>query len=272
MKRVLTIQDMSSVGKCSLTVALPILSACGLEACPLPTAILSNHTAFHSFEFLDLTDNMSKMFDGYKKESIAFDGIYTGYLGSSEQVNKILDFVKENGNSFFLADPAMADNGSLYKGFDLAFVSAMRELCRKADIIVPNTTEASYLLGEDGNLKYKNKDDIKAQLSRLSELGVNTIVLTGVAFDDKLGTAIYKKATDELLLIMRKRIDAMFHGTGDIFASVLFGMLMQGKSIEDACELAVDFTCLAMSKTLADKNSRWYGVNFEEALPMLFKK
>ncbi len=259
---------MSCVGRCSLTVALPIISACGVEACPMPTALLSTHTAFSSFTFLDLSDEMLRIADEFQKQQIDFDGIYTGYLGSVEQVNEIIGFIEMFGkkDTLVLVDPAMADNGKLYAGFKPDFPQTMAELCKKADIIVPNITEASFILGGNGTMEYSSRDDVKKILERLASLGPDIAVLTGVEEGDKLGAALYDKKNDKFVFSMRDRIPRQFHGTGDIFASVLFGAMMHGNTLEEALDASVDFVCESMKKTMQDENLRWYGVNFEEVL------
>ena len=169
MKRILTIQDISCVGKCSLTVALPIISAFGVETSVLPTAVLSTHTAFKDFTFRDLTCDMQGIAKHWKEQNISFDALYTGYLGSFEQLNivsNLIDNFKTKDN-FVIIDPVMGDNGSLYVGFDQAFANSMAKLCSKADIIVPNLTEASFMLKEPYIEKDYDEDYIKQTLKKL---------------------------------------------------------------------------------------------------------
>ena len=199
MKRIVTIQDISCVGKCSLTVALPIISAMGIETAVIPTAVLSTHTAFKNFTYRDLTGDLPKIAKHWKQEKFNFDGIYTGYLGSIEQIDILKEFFKQfkTPDNFIFIDPVMADNGKLYAGFDAKFVKEMKKLCKMADIIVPNLTEASYMLEKEYKEIY-SEQEIKDILIELSNLGPKYVVLTGVSFkDNKLGVMSYNKETNE---------------------------------------------------------------------------
>lgn len=269
MKRILTVQDISCVGKCSLTVALPIISAAGVEAGILPTAVLSTHTMFKKYTFCDLTSEIQPISDAFKENDIDFDAIYTGYLGSFDQlalVEKLFDDYKKE-DSLYLIDPVMADNGSLYKGFTPEFAAAMAKLCGKADVIVPNLTEASFMLGIPYNPEY-DEDYIKDVLKRLCGLGCKRAALTGVSFSpDKIGVYYYDSEKDSYFSYFNERLPVSFHGTGDIYASSALGAMMRGISIERSFAIAVDFTLECMKKTMADENHRFYGVNFESALP-----
>ena len=194
MKRIVTIQDISCIGKCSLTVALPIISACGVETAVIPTAVLSTHTAFQGFTFRDLTEEITPISEHWKKEGIGFDAIYTGYLGSFEQlelVSRLIDQFKTEDN-LIIVDPVMADNGALYPGFTQEFVAEMAKLCGKADVIVPNLTEASYMLQIPYVGEEYSEENIKEMLVSLSQLGTKKVVLTGVSFaPDQLGVMAY---------------------------------------------------------------------------------
>lgn len=268
MKRIITIQDISCVGKCSLTVALPIISAAGVEAGVLPTAVLSTHTAFSKFTFCDLTDEIQKISDTFEELNIDFDAIYTGYLGSFEQLKLVEDFIDRfGGKAKVVIDPVMADNGVLYKGFTPEFAASMAKLCSKADLIVPNLTEASFMLGIPYNPNYDEKY-IRGVLKKLTNLGAKSAALTGIGFkEDEIGVYSYDSESDEYYYYSNDRLPASFHGTGDIYASATLGAMMRGFSVPEALSLAVDFTLLTMKKTLEDKDHRFYGVNFEEALP-----
>lgn len=275
MKRIITVQDISCVGKCSLTVALPVISAMGVEACVLPTAVLSTHTAFKGFTFRDLTSDISKITEHWKQEKIGFDAIYTGYLGSFEQIKLMQEFIKDfgAGGTRVIVDPCMADNGALYSGFTQDFAFAMAGLCSKAEVIVPNLTEASYMLGLPYVAEGYTKDYIEDLLKKLSGLGARRIVLKGVSFDDKkLGIASYDSEDEKLTWYFHEKMPQSFHGTGDIFASVLTGALVRGKTLEEACRLAADFVVEAIKATLSHKDYNWYGVDFESAIPFLISK
>ncbi len=271
MKRIVTIQDISCVGKCSLTVALPILSAMGLECAILPTAVLSTHTMFRGYTFRDLTDDLPGIADHWEAEGIDFEAIYTGYLGSARQLEIVEDFFTRFGRSASIViDPVMADNGKLYPGFTEAFAQRMALLCAHADIILPNLTEASYLLKIPYPGDCYTRSDIEEILRRLAALGPRVAVLTGISFEPgRLGVMAYDKENDCFFEYYRERLPAAFHGTGDIFASAFTGALARGKSVQDSLCVAVDYTVDCIDLTLSDPNHRTYGVNFEEALPAL---
>lgn len=276
MKRIVTIQDISCVGKCSLTVALPIISAMGVETSVIPTAVLSTHTAFSDFTFHDLTNEINPITTLWKGQGISFDAIYTGYLGSIEQINimaKLFDDFKTESN-IIVVDPAMADNGELYKGFDQNFADKMSELCSKADVIVPNLTEACYML----NIPYVgdkySKEFIQDILIRLSKQGCKYCVLTGVSFDENsLGVMAYNSETNSFFEYYSEKLPKSFHGTGDVFASTFTGALMQNNiSKEEALKIAVDYTVECIRVTLKNEDYHWYGVDFETAMPFLIDR
>ena len=272
MKRIITVQDISCVGKCSLTVALPVISAMGVEACVLPTAVLSTHTAFKGFTFRDLTSDINKIAEHWKQEKIGFDAIYTGYLGSFEQIELMQSFIKDfgTGGTRVIVDPCMADNGKLYSGFTKEFAFKMAELCSKAEVIVPNLTEASFMLDIPYVESGYNKEYIEDLLKKLAGLGSKKVVLKGISFDDKkLGIASYDSQTEKITWYFHEKMPHSFHGTGDIFASVLTGALVRGLTLDEACRLAADFVVEAIKATLSHKDYNWYGVDFESALPML---
>ncbi len=275
MKRIVTIQDISCVGKCSLTVALPIISAMGVEAAIVPTAVLSTHTAFKRFTFCDLTAEIQKIADHWKDEKLSFDGIYTGYLGSFEQLDLMKAFFDCFGGKgkLVFVDPCMADNGKLYPGFTREFALAMAKLCGKADIIAPNITEACLLVdqpypGEDYDEAY-----IADLIKKLAALGAKKVILKGIGYrKGQCGVISYDALTGEKTEYFHELIPVKFHGTGDIFASVAFGALIRGKSIAEAVRLAADFTVLSIKKTLEHEDHNWYGVDFEAAFPELLKR
>ena len=270
-KKILTIQDISCVGQCSLTVALPILSACGLETCVLPSAVLSTHTAgFSGFTFRDLTDDMPLIQKHWQKVGILFDGIYTGYLGSTKQVEYVKNILSSMGkdDAVKIVDPAFADNGKLYSIFDNVYVDVMKTLCPYADILVPNISEAAFL----ADYEYKEEYDeayIKRLLDKLSTLGCSTIVLTGVGYtSDKTGVVVYENGN--MSYYEHNRNPKGCHGTGDVYASAFAGAVMRGKSVFDAAKIAADYTYMCIENT-KDDASHWYGVKFEPVLSELTK-
>lgn len=268
-KRVLTIQDISCVGQCSLTVALPIISACGLETCVLPSAVLSTHTGgFSGFTFRDLTEDMPAIKDCWVKENIQFDAIYTGYLGSTKQIDYVTDIFSATGSDrcVKIVDPAMADHGKLYKGFDEAFVDAMKVLCTKADYVIPNITEASLLTG----MEYKTVYDrayIDEILQKLTALGCKNIILTGISYaPDTTGIVVFEEGV--YAYYEHIKLPSSCHGTGDIFASSFVGALMRGKTAYEAAKIAADYAVECMKETAKHEN-HWYGAAFEPVLGKL---
>ena len=267
--RILTVQDISCVGQCSLTVALPVISACGVEACPIPSAVLSTHTAgFKNFTFRDLTDDMPLIKDHWISEEIKFDAIYTGYLGSSKQISYVKDLMSSviRSGGIAVIDPAMADNGKLYLGFDEAFVEEMKKLCATADYLVPNITEASLLTGIEYKTEY-DRSYIDSLLSALTDMGCKNVVLTGVSYTPTTtGVVIYENGVYSYY--EHEKIERGCHGTGDIYASAFIGSIMRGKSAYDAARIAADFTLLCIKETLKEPD-HWYGVKFEPVLGKL---
>lgn len=269
-KKLLTIQDISCVGQCSLTVALPIVSACGIETAILPSSVLSNHTApgFSAWTFHDLTEEMPKILDRWLKEGISFDAFYTGYVSKS-QIPYILDIMEKAANpgALRIVDPAMADNGKLYAGFDNDFPKEMAKLVKGADFILPNLTEASFLLGIPYVGEEYDKPYIEKVMKDLYALGAKNVILTGVSFEkEKLGIAVYNGATFDYYFT--ERLNASMHGTGDVYASAFAGSLMRGKSPLESASIAADFVVESMKKTIGDEK-HWYGVKFEQAIPYL---
>jgi len=269
-KRVAAIHDISCFGRCSLTVALPILSAAGIATSIIPTAVLSTHTGgFEGYTFRDLTEDIIPVAKHWKSLDLWFEAIYTGYLGSYAQltmVSEIFAMFRET-DTLILVDPVMGDNGKLYTAFDESFPKGMVELCAKADVIVPNITEAALLLGEDYKEGPYTREYIEGLLSRLSSTGVKKIVLTGVYLEEgHMGAAAYDCNTKSVSYYFREKIPGMYHGTGDVFSSVLLSGLLCNQSIEQSMKLAVDFTTDAILRTYNDKTDTRYGVNFEQGL------
>ncbi len=270
-KRLLTIQDISCVGQCSLTVALPIISACGVECAILPSSVLSNHTAgFSGWTFRDLTDEMPNILAQWKKEKVDFDAFYTGYV-SKTQIPHILDIMQETARpgALRIVDPVMGDGGKLYPGFDDDFPQEMCRLCNGADVIMPNLTEAALLLGEEYRTEY-DQTYIEQTIKRLHALGAKNVVLTGVSLEpNKLGVACYDG--NEIRYYFTDRLDVSMHGTGDCYASSFAGALMRGHSILESASIAADFVVETIRQSMGDP-SHWYGVKFEKALPYLISR
>ncbi len=278
LKRIVTIQDISCFGKCSSTVALPLISAMGVETCVIPTAVLSTHTGgYTGYTFRDLTADIPNITAHWHSLGLHFDGIYTGYLGSREQIQMMMDFFDQfkAEDTTIVVDPVLGDAGKLYAGFTKDFATEMRRLCQKADVIVPNLTEVSMLLDLPYPESYTHTD-IQNYLRALTELGCNTAVITGIRNGDKQhGAVAYDKKTDKFYSVFREHVPEQMHGTGDIFASVLSGALVRGASISQALSIAVNFTSDAIAVTLEDDthqpngNSGWYDVAFEACIGKL---
>jgi pyridoxine kinase len=271
LKRVAAIHDISGFGKCSLTVALPIISAAGIEVSVLPTAVLSTHTGgFTGFTYRDLTEDIQPIAEHWKSLNICFDAIYTGFLGSFEQLDLVLTFFEtfKTKDNLILVDPVMADNGELYKIFSPEFAVGMRELCKKADIIVPNLTEAALLIKEPYNPGPYSEQYIEKTLKKLGALGVQKVVLTGVFFnEEELGAATYDAASGEIDYRFEKRIPGYYHGTGDVFGSALLAALLNGFPLNESAAIAVRFTASAIRKTAQAETDIRFGVNFEQTIP-----
>lgn len=270
-KKILTIQDISCVGQCSLTVALPVISACGVETCVLPSAVLSTHTGgFKGYTFRDLTEDMPSIKDHWVKEGIKFDAVYTGYLGSTKQIEYVEDIMNSVGTdgSLKIVDPAMADNGNLYPGFNEEFVEAMKELCGKADYLLPNITEACFLTGVEYKTEY-DREYVDELIEKLTALGCKNIILTGVSYvADKTGVVVYERGSYSYY--EHEKLSNGCHGTGDIYASAFVGACVRGKSAYDAAKIAADYTFECIKAT-AEEENHWYGAKFEPVLIKLIE-
>lgn len=265
--KILTIQDISCVGQCSLTVALPILSAAGMETCILPSAVLSTHTAgFSGYTVRDLTADIPGIAAHWKKENIRFDALYTGYLGSTEQIAYVREIAAEllSDGGALIVDPAMADNGKLYPAFDAAYVEAMKSLAFSADIILPNITEACFLTGTEYRERY-DRAYIDSLLDALTACGAKTVVLTGVGFDAE-HTGVIVREGGKTRYYEHRKIAKGCHGTGDVYAAAFVGALENGLGAYDSAVLAADYTVRCIEVTQGDA-AHWYGVKFELALP-----
>ena len=268
-KRILTVQDISCVGQCSLTVALPILSACGIETAVLPSAVLSTHTAgFTGFTVRDLTEDIPGIRDHWVKEGISFDAIYTGYLGSTLQISYVAELFRDvaAAGCITVVDPAMADNGKLYPAFDEAFVEAMKGLCAKADYIVPNITESCFLTGMEYKTVY-DRSYIDALIEKLAALGCKNVILTGVSYaPGKTGVVVWENGS--YAYYEHELLPNSCHGTGDIYASAFVGSLTRGKTAFEAARIAADYTVSCIEET-AKLDNHWYGAAFEPVLGKL---
>ncbi|MGI6537053.1 MAG: pyridoxamine kinase [Caldicoprobacterales bacterium] len=269
-KRVAAVHDISCFGRCSLTVALPIISAAGIECAVVPTAVLSTHTGgIDGYTFHDLTDEIMPIVSHWNSLNLEFDAIYTGYLGSFKQlqiVENLFDLLSTE-ETLRIVDPVMADNGVLYKTFPSDFPRGMRKLCTKADVIIPNITEAVFMLDEPYQEGPYTEEYIESLLKKLSNIGARQIVLTGVYFDEKLlGTATYDRKTNQVDYYFENRIEGYYHGTGDVFGSSLVAALLNGFDLPSAAEEAVRFTVGSIARTKAAGTDIRFGVDFENGL------
>ncbi|MDL2314808.1 pyridoxamine kinase [Bacteroidales bacterium OttesenSCG-928-C19] len=272
-KRIVAVHDLSGVGRVSLTVVIPILNAMGFNVCPLPTAILSNHTQYPHFSFLDLTDEMKKIIAEWKKLNVKFDTFYTGYLGSSEQVHIIKDFIADfkRDDDFVVVDPVLGDNGKLYANFGMDIVEEMRQLIKEADVITPNLTELFFLL--DKPYKEENSDEqLKEYLLELSGKGPEIVIITSVpVIGDSGMTSIYayNKTGNRFWKTTCPYLPAHFPGVGDTFTSVITGSLMQGDSLPMALDRAAQFCYQGIRATFGYEYDRREGIMLEKVLPNL---
>lgn len=275
MKRIMTIQDISCIGKCSLTVALPILSCFGLETAIVPTAVLSTHTQFQGVTFRDLTDDLEPIKEHWKKEGFQFCAIYTGYLGSERQITIVEDYIHtfRRENTMVVVDPVMADNGKLYSGFDEHFPQKMAKLCSMADVILPNVSEAALMLGKPYPGEDASPETIRQLLKGLAKLGSKYVVITGVTLADQtfgfMGLDVERMQFFEY---GTQKVPHKSHGTGDIFASTFTGALMRELPILDALKLAADYVRACIQNTYEDPDHVNYAVNFESELPYLLQR
>ena len=276
--KIAAVNDLSGFGRCSLTVALPVLSAMGLQVCPLPTALLSNHTGFPRFTFDDRTDQLPADIDCWRQLGLRFDAVYTGFLGSEAQVDTVTAFLSEFTcpGGLKLVDPVMGDHGKPYATFSPSFCRAMRRLIAAGDIITPNLTEACLLTDEDYGalLRCPDEADFLARVYALGErtvaLGSARVVITGVS---RQGEAVVRNVIVEsgsCQHTVHPMVPVRYAGTGDLFASVLCGCLMRGTPLQDAVEYAANFVSRTVADTADSGNPPLHGVEFEPLLPTLF--
>jgi pyridoxine kinase len=268
--KILTIQDISCYGQCSITVALPIVSAFGIETAIIPSAILSTHTSgFSGYTVRDLTEDLPAINEHWEKEGIYFDAIYTGFIGSIEQFGYIKDIIdsrlKPDGLVF--VDPAMADNGEFYNGFDQDFADTMGELCKIGDFVLPNTTEACYLLHKPWKPEF-SKEEMLEMANELAAFTKKTVILKGDNHaEGKLGMIVLDKDDpSNAEFVYNDKVDYASHGTGDVFASAFVGATLNGKSPSSAAKIAGEFTKRAIEETIDDP-THTYGVKFEKVIP-----
>ena len=273
-KKIALINDMSCIGRCSLTAGIPIISACGFHCVPMPTGIFSAQSEFDGYVCADLTDKMQSFADHWKKIGIRFDAIYTGYLASKNQAETVkrflIDFKKSD--TFCIVDPVMGDNGEFYSGIDESFVEEMRFLCSMADIITPNVTEAEMIAGIDCTEAPYSTEHIKELLLKLRNLGTPLIVITGIESEDgQIGCAVYDSFTRKANMFFTPKSEGRFPGSGDVFAASLVSAVMSGKEFTEAVQIAMTFTCDCVEKTALSDEPRNFGLSFEPQIHKLIK-
>lgn len=274
-KRLVAINDISGFGKCSLTVALPVISAAGVETICMPTAVLSTHTGgFTGYTYRDLTCDMPDISAHWKSIDLKPDAIYSGFLGSFDQIDIVKKFAEDfkREDNLFIADPCMADHGKMYAIFDKKFAKAMAELCSKADIILPNITEACFMTETEFVSGLHTEKYIETLLNKLLDMGAKNVILTGVTFEeDKLG-AVFMGQDRVAKYYFQERLPGMYHGTGDVFASSFCGAILNGISYYDAMGIAVRYVCDCIKRTQSMENPITYGVDFERGIPFYIKE
>jgi pyridoxine kinase len=275
LKKLVAIHDLSCFGKCSLTVALPVISAAGVECACIPTAVLSTHTGvFTGFTFRDLSEDIEPIAKHWQRLGLKFDAIYAGYMGSPKQAELVLRIIGmlKNDNTVVIIDPVMADDGDYYSNLDIEMCKGFRKLCKAADIITPNFTEAALLLGEEYKKPPYTKGYVEGLLKRLADLGAGKVVLTGVAFNkDEVGAACYDKTGCSISYALGKRIPGVYHGTGDLFSSAFSASIVRGIPMEKAIRIAVDLVKNAVERTYIRGTPTHYGVDFEGVLTGFLK-
>ncbi len=272
--KIAAIHDISGIGRCSMTVILPILSALGCQVCPLPTALLSNHSEYKEFFFYDFTKHMEEYFNIWEKNEAEFDYVYSGFLGSEKQINIILDIikrVKSKSNAIVVVDPVMGDHGVIYKTYTDDMVRKMSQLASKADIITPNLTEVSILLNKQYVNAGVNIEIVKKYLKNLSDMGPNIVVITGITTD--LGehiNACYDRKQNKYWKIPFEYIGTRYPGTGDLFSSLFIGYLLNNNKLPEAIELASKFVSEAVKVTYEANTPHPEGVQFEKIMRKLY--
>lgn len=272
MKKIAAIHDLSGYGRASLTVAIPILSYMGYQVCPLPTAILSAHSEYKNFRSFDLTNQMQGIIEHWKELNLHFDALYSGYLASERQIHIVSDFFDYFGqtDNFILVDPVLGDHGQLYPGMNPSMVEAMRKLCSKAKVITPNLTEAAFLLNRQPG-QAKSCEDAVCWCRALSELGPDYVIITSAPSGNerKIATIAHNKKDGRTWRVSSDYISATYPGTGDAFASVITGCLLNGDSLPEALDRAVHFINMGIKATFGYNHNPLDGMNQEKVLHYL---
>lgn len=268
IKKIAVINDLSGIGRCSLTAAIPIISCLGVQACPFPTAILSNQTNYDTYLFKDFTNYMKEYNSKIQALNITFDGIYSGFLGSIEQIDIVIDFIHTNNNSIIIVDPVMGDNGKKYDTYTENMCFKMRDLVKVADIVTPNLTEACILLGLELNKVY-NDFEIRKMIKSISNLGPSKVLITGVIVGDKIINYIYDRTKDTISTIESCYNGKYYSGTGDIISSIIAATAIKKIDFTESVHIAIDFINTAIKFTSNFDINTNEGVMFEAVLGRL---
>ncbi len=272
--KIAAVHDMSGYGRCSLTVILPIISALGCQVCPLPTAILSNHSEYKDFYFYDCTEHLEKYYENWELNNLSFDCLYSGFLGSEKQIDIIIDILRKmklKNTTLAVVDPVMGDHGKVYKTYTAEMVKKMSHLVAHADIITPNLTEACILLNEEYTDEKLSIDSVKSYLKKLSEIGPNFVIITSIHTTDGIhANMCYDKENNKYYMIPYEVVNIKFPGTGDLFTSLFVGYLYRGYNVPQAIEKASRFVTSAVKVTIDEKSDRKNGVSFEKIISKLF--
>lgn len=269
IKKVATINDLSGIGRCSLTAALPVLSALGVQCCPFPTAILSSQTEFDKFSFLDVTNEMENYKKVWKELNIEFDCIYSGFLGSEKQIDIVLDFALENKDSLLVVDPVMGDNGILYDTFSESMCNRIKKLVSMANIVTPNLTEACILTGKEYKKYNTSDEEVKEIAKEIAQMGPKKIIITGIIRENKIYNFAYDKEKDEFFIVNSFFNNESYSGTGDIFTSIVIGLLLNKHDLNFAIKNATNFIYEAIKYTSKFKTNPKEGIMFERFLKEL---
>lgn len=269
IKKVAAIHDLSGVGRCSLSVALPILSALKVQCCPFPTAILSSQTGYPNYSYLDLTNEMNAYKNVWQELNIEFDCIYSGFLGSVDQIDIVSNFIDNNKSALIVVDPVMGDDGEMYPVFNNNICAKIRNLVKKSDIVTPNITEALILVDEDYTKSNLSKSQLIDLAKKVSDLGPNKVIITGIISDNNIHNLAFDKNTNEVYFTSSKFNNVSYSGTGDIFTSIITGMLLNEYSLEYSIKKANEFIHNTVSYTSKFNNDRNDGVMFELFLNQL---
>lgn len=266
MKKIAAINDLSGIGRCSLSVAIPIISALKIQCCPFPTAILSSQTGYPDFTFLDLTNEMTNYCNVWKNLNVKFDCIYSGFLGSKDQIEIVYNFIKQNKDSFVVVDPVMGDNGKMYPVFTEEMKNKIKLLVNESNLVTPNLTEACFLTNRDYTKKDFSRKELIEIAKELSNIGPRQVVITGILEKDKILNLCYDRLNNEAFFTSTNYNNCSYSGTGDIFTSIICGLLVNGHNLKFATETASNFIYKSINYTANFKTDRNDGVMFEQFL------